>query len=59
MWKGLYSRLFPKESSAEIFSFFRNSDRLAGTFGWSEDLSPARLLVASTAEDPPLMKSGK
>ncbi len=53
MWKALYSRLFPKESSAEIFSLFRNSDRLAGAFGWSEDLSPAWLLVASTAEDPP------
>jgi hypothetical protein len=33
------------------FSPFRNSDRLAGTFRWSEHPSPA-WLVPSTAEDP-------
>jgi len=33
------------------FSLFRNSNRLAGTFHWSEDPSTA-WLVPSTAEDP-------
>jgi hypothetical protein len=34
-----------------VFSLFRNSDRLAGAFRWSEDPSIA-WLVPSTAEDP-------
>jgi len=41
----------PLESRAGIFSLFRNSDWLAGTFRWSEDPSIA-WLVPSTAEDP-------
>jgi hypothetical protein len=32
--KGLYSGPFPRESRAGIFSLFRNSDRLVGTFSW-------------------------
>jgi hypothetical protein len=38
-------------SRAGIFSLFRNSDRLAGTFRWSEDPSTA-WLVPSTTEFP-------
>jgi hypothetical protein len=45
------------ERRAGIYSLFRNSDRLAGTFRWSEDPSTA-WLVLSTAEDPPLLKTG-
>jgi hypothetical protein len=40
-----------------FFSFFRNNERLAGTFHWSEDPSTA-WLVPSTAEDPPSLKTG-
>jgi hypothetical protein len=38
------------ESIAGIFSLFRNSDSLAGTFRWSEDPSTT-WLVPSTEED--------
>ncbi len=51
--KGLST--FPRESRAGIFSLFRNSDRLVGTFSWLEDPSTAWVeawLVPSTAEDP-------
>jgi len=34
--KGLYTCPFPTQSRAGIFSLFRNSDRLTGTFHWSE-----------------------
>jgi hypothetical protein len=49
--KGLYSGHFPKESRAGTFSLFRNSDRLAGTFRWSEDPSTA-WVVPSTQKIP-------
>jgi hypothetical protein len=49
--KGLYLGPFPRESRAGIFSLFRNSGRLVGTFSWLEDPSTA-WLVPSTAEDP-------
>jgi len=39
--KGLYSGPFPTWSRAWIFSLFRNSDRPAGTFCWSEVRSTA------------------
>jgi len=47
----------PMQSRAGIFSHFRNSDRLAGTFHWSEDASTAWLVPSSTAKDPPLPES--
>jgi hypothetical protein len=43
--------LFLLKAELNFFHFFRNSDRLAGTFSWSEDPSTA-WLVPSTAEDP-------
>jgi hypothetical protein len=43
----------PMRRRAGIFSLFRNSDRLAGTFRWSED--PTRL-IPSTTEDPACWK---
>jgi hypothetical protein len=33
--------------------FFRNNDRLAGNFRWSEEDPSTAWLVPSTAEDPP------
>jgi hypothetical protein len=46
-----------ESSRAGIFSLFRNSDRLAGTFHWSEDASTA-WLVPFTAKRSRFLKAG-
>jgi hypothetical protein len=43
--------LFLRKAELGFFQFFRNNNWLAGTFRWSEDATPARL-VPSTTEDP-------
>ncbi len=53
--EGSVFRSFSYVNQAGIFSLFRNSDRLAGTFCWSRDPSTA-WLVPSTAEDPACWK---
>ncbi len=40
------------KQSWDFFSLFRNSDRLASTFSWSEDPSPAWLVPSTAAEGP-------
>jgi hypothetical protein len=55
----VYTQVLFLRKSRELgfFSLFRNSDRLAGTFRWSEDPSTA-WLVASTTERSSLLKTG-
>jgi hypothetical protein len=48
--------LIPRKAELGFFDFFGNSDRLAGTFRWSEDPSTT-WLVPSTAERSHLLKT--